>query len=211
MRVKQHQRIMVIGAHPDDVEMNAGGSIHKWVQEGHDVCIVVITGVTGSLRHTEVMKASLYLGVGDIRLLEAYDTRVHYSFNLTLGKLETAVADFKPDTVVTHFHADTHQDHVATYQLAIVAARKVPNFLMFKPTYPSGRPDIPFHPQVISLLSESDMQAKIKAINAFESQRVKYGDAAWTEAMGAVSKGDAWTYAGVHGFAEVFQLGRLVM
>jgi hypothetical protein len=29
--------------------------------------------------------------------------------------------------------------------------------------------------------------------------------------MLAVAQGDAWTYAGVHGYAELFQLGRLRM
>ncbi|NDZ17099.1 hypothetical protein C7T35_28125 [Variovorax sp. WS11] len=77
---------------------------------------------------------------------------------------------------------------------------------MFKPTYPSGRPDIPY---VVSLLSKSNMDAKLRAINASASQRTTYGDAAWAQAMLAVSQRDAWTYAGVHGCAELFQLGRL--
>ncbi|MDR6856242.1 hypothetical protein [Variovorax guangxiensis] len=112
-----------------------------------------------------------------------------------MGELDKLLVRFGPDTVITHFHADTHQDHATSYRIAVAAARKVSNFLMFKPTYPSGRPDIPFQPNVVSLLSKSNMDAKLRAINAFASQRTRYGDAAWAQAMLAVSQGDAWTYA----------------
>lgn len=37
------KRILLIGAHADDVELNAGGSIHKWRSEWRDVA-VAITG-----------------------------------------------------------------------------------------------------------------------------------------------------------------------
>ncbi|RZM06445.1 MAG: hypothetical protein EOP67_74930 [Sphingomonas sp.] len=58
-------------------------------------------------------------------------------------------------------------------------------------------------------MSAENIVAKVRALDAFKSQRVKYGEENWGRAMHAVAQGDAWTYAGVHGYAEVFQLGRI--
>jgi len=203
------KRILLVGAHADDVELNAGGSIHKWCNEGREVEVAILAGHQSRVRHEESKTAGAHLGVHRVYSLGGRDTALHESFNDLLSELESIVANLMADTVISHFHADTHQDHVTTYKIAVAAARKVSNFLMFKPTYPSGRPDIPFQPNVVSLLSRSNMDAKLRAINAFESQRPKYGDDSWALAMLAVSQGDAWTYAGVHGYAELFQLGRL--
>lgn len=92
---------------------------------------------------------------------------------------------------------------------SVAGARKVSYFLMFKPTHPSGRPDIPFQPNVVDILTPASVEAKLRAIGAFGSQRGIYGDAPWRQALLAVAHGDAWTYAGVHGYAELSQLGRL--
>ncbi len=205
------QRILLVGAHADDVELNAGGSIHKWRAEGRQVHVAILSEQEANLRHRESRAACMHLDVDRVYALGGQDTRLRDSFNQLLAQLEEIIRGFTPDTVVTHFHADTHQDHVSAYKIAVAAARKVPNFMMFKPTYPSGRPDIAFQPNVVSILKPVDIQAKVRAINAFTSQRGKYGDEQWGDAMEAVARGDAWTYAGVHGHAEVFQLSRLRM
>ncbi|RZL58560.1 MAG: hypothetical protein EOP70_00030 [Variovorax sp.] len=203
------RKILLVGAHADDVELNAGGSIHKWRGEGRQVHVAILSAQEAHARHRESRDACMHLDVDRVYALGGHDTRLRESFNALLEQLEAIIQDSIPDTVFTHFHADTHQDHVSTYKIAVAAARKVPNFLMFKPTYPSGRPDIPFQPNVISLLSEADIAAKGRALDEFLSQRGKYGDASWGKAMESVARGDAWTYGGVHGHAEMFQLGRL--
>ncbi|MGI4778048.1 MAG: PIG-L deacetylase family protein [Janthinobacterium lividum] len=205
------QRILLVGAHADDVELNAGGSIHKWRAEGRQVHVAVLSAQNEQSRHCESREACMHLDVDRVYALGGHDTRLRESFNVLLERLEAIIHAFAPDAVFTHFHADTHQDHVSTYEIAIAAARKVSNFLMFKPTYPSGRPNIPFQPNVISLLSKANIAAKGRALGEFASQRGKYGDDRWGEAMESVARGDAWTYAGVHGYAEIFQLGRLQM
>lgn len=200
---------MLVGAHADDVELNAGGSIHKWRDQGRQVHVAILAAQDSHLRHHESRRACMHLDVDRVHALGGQDTRLRDSFNPLLEQLEAILVAFEADTVLTHFHADTHQDHVTAYKVAVAAARNVPNFLMFKPTFPSGRPDIPFQPNVVSELSQANILAKVKALNAFDSQRGKYGDDNWGSAMQAVARGDAWTYAGLHGYAEVFQLGRL--
>ncbi|MCA9438785.1 MAG: PIG-L family deacetylase, partial [Candidatus Omnitrophica bacterium] len=45
-------RIMVIGAHPDDCEIKAGGVAAKWAGQGHKVKFVSVTN--GDIGHYEV-------------------------------------------------------------------------------------------------------------------------------------------------------------
>ena len=201
--------ILRVGAHADDVELNAGGSIHKWREQGRDVRVAILAGDAARPRHVESLAACMHLDVDHVYAMGGRDTSLHEGMPGLIEALEAMLRDHAVDTVLTHFHADTHQDHVSAYRIVVAAARKVPNFLMFKPTFPSGRTDIPFQPNVVSLLSVGNMLAKVRALDAFKSQRVKYGDENWGRAMYAVAQGDAWTYAGVHGHAEVFQLGRI--
>lgn len=201
--------VVFVSAHPDDVEMNAGGTIRKFVSLGCHVSVLCMTGV--GVRRDEASEACAALGVQSLMFMDAQDTMVELETASLISRVDALLNRIAPDTVITHFHADTHQDHVATYKITVAAARNVKNFMMFKPTYPSGRPDIPFHPTIISLLDAQQMEAKVRAINCFGSQRKKYGDDQWAQAMTAVAAGDAWTYAGVHGHAEVFQAGRLIL
>jgi LmbE family N-acetylglucosaminyl deacetylase len=201
--------ILLVGAHADDVEINAGGSVHKWREQGRDVRVAILAAEEAHLRHAESLAACMHLDVDHVDALGGQDTSLHDSIHSLIGPVERILRTHAVDTVLTHFHADTHQDHVSAYKIVAAAARKVPNFLMFKPTFPSGRTDIPFQPNVVSMLSAANIAAKVRALDAFASQRVKYGEENWGRAMHAVAQGDAWTYAGVHGHAEVFQLGRI--
>lgn len=210
MILSKLDRVLFIGAHADDVEMTSGGTLHKMASQGIEVMTLVAASSDVS-RMAESRRALSELGCNQLHGLGLPDMQMDDHLFGLIQEIELHVQDFKPDMVVTHFHADTHQDHVAVYRAAVAAARKVKNFLMFKPTYPSGRPDIPFHASCISLLSEHDAQAKYYAISCFKSQVAKYGGSAWAESMASVAKGDAWQYAGVHGWAEVFQAGRIML
>jgi LmbE family N-acetylglucosaminyl deacetylase len=187
--------------------MNAGGSVHKWRRQGREVRIAILAAEEANVRHAESLAACMHLDVDRVYALGGEDKSLHHSVHTLIEPVESILRAHEVDTVVTHFHADTHQDHVSAYKIVAAAARKVPNLLMFKPTYPSGRTQIPFQPNVVSMLSAEDIEAKVQALDAFRSQRGKYGAENWGKAMHAVAQGDAWTYAGVHGYAEIFQLG----
>ena len=46
-----HMRVLAIGAHPDDLEFQVGGTLAKYAQRGDEVCMAVATnGNIGSFR-----------------------------------------------------------------------------------------------------------------------------------------------------------------
>lgn len=75
-------RILIVSAHPDDIEFACAGSVAIWIQEGHEVSYVIVTdGSTGTqdrdlvgpklaeIRREESLKAAAAVGVTDVRFL----------------------------------------------------------------------------------------------------------------------------------------------
>ena len=124
------RRVLAIGAHPDDVEFGAGGTLLKHAHVGGMLHILVLTrGESGSaspeVRRIEAEEAAAYLGAG-ITVAELQDTRV--GEKAAIDVIETAASMFCPDVVYTHSVHDTHQDHRATAhasRVALRSARKV--------------------------------------------------------------------------------------
>lgn len=108
--------ILAIGAHPDDIELSAGGTVVKSVHQGKKVAIVDLTqgelGSRGTIetRYEEAEAARQIMGV-------------HYRENLKLAdgffeqdkesllKLVVAIRKYQPDIVLANAISDRHPDH----------------------------------------------------------------------------------------------------
>lgn len=204
-------RVCFVGAHSDDVEMNSGGLINRLRRQGIETLVVVLTGGPGP-RFRETVEAQKALGNEDlliVRGLNGKDTRLAEHRHLIISELEDVVESYKAHTVVTHFHGDTHQDHVEAHTIVAAACRNIPSSIMFRPTYPSGRCDIPFHPTLFVDLDDDAVAAKTAAMRCFKSQLGKYGEDRWVQSVLAANAGDSWSFNGKHGHCETFQVSRL--
>jgi len=134
------ERALAVGAHPDDVEFSAGGTVARLVDAGVAVTLVVCTdGARGgrdhedmtSVRHAEQDRAALRLGVGDVRRLGRPDGALVCDDALR-GALVKLVRTTRPQLVLTHdpstlwrrFGRRTflgHTDHRATGQAVLDA------------------------------------------------------------------------------------------
>jgi N-acetylglucosamine malate deacetylase 1 len=137
-------RLLVIGAHPDDCEVKAGGLATLYVQAGHVVRFVSATnGATG---HHEIGGIELALRRQQEAEAVARVSGVEYVvLDNHTGELEPSVAnrkelirlirEFAPDLVLTHRPWDYHPDHRYTGMLVQDASYilTVPNMAPLTP------------------------------------------------------------------------------
>lgn len=108
--------ILCIAAHPDDVEIGAGGSVIKSVKQGYRVGIVDLTrGEMGSrgngpLRLKEAEAASRVMGIGVRENLDLGDCFFQNDRQSLLRVIEV-IRKYRPSVVLTNTPEDRHPDH----------------------------------------------------------------------------------------------------
>ena len=132
-------RILAVGAHPDDIEINCGGTLARYAEDGHHVMMAIATnGEKGhvtippqelaKIREKEartsaaVIGAELFwLGFPDGDLFYDRETRLHFV---------DMIRQAQPDIILTHWGETYHPDHIATSQLVCGASyiSTVPHF-----------------------------------------------------------------------------------
>lgn len=134
--MRQIQRALAIGSHPDDIEIGCGGTIAKWVKEdGVEFYTMTMTaGESGGipkLRMQEQEAAGRLLGVTKHFWGDYKDTELPLCANL-IADIEGVINEIKPDVVLVHYHQDTHQDHRAVATATITASRYTSNLLFYE-------------------------------------------------------------------------------
>jgi LmbE family N-acetylglucosaminyl deacetylase len=134
------RRILVVAAHPDDVDFGAAGSVARWVREGSQVTYCVVTdGDAGGfdpsvpraeiapLRRAEQTAAALEVGVTDLIWLGYPDGRVVVSIELRRD-IARAIRQVRPSLVVCQSPerawsriVASHPDHLAAGEATICA------------------------------------------------------------------------------------------
>ena len=114
--------ILAVGAHRDDCEIMAGGTLLKCVEKGYKVGILDLTqgemGTRGSaeIREQEAKCAACKMGVIHRENLELPDTRVEVNFENRL-KLIEVFRRLKPELVMAPYWDQRHPDHNHTSML----------------------------------------------------------------------------------------------
>jgi LmbE family N-acetylglucosaminyl deacetylase len=118
--------VVVIGAHPDDAELGAGGFLLAAKQAGYKTGIVVLTrgegsaSGTGEERLKEARRAAQILGVDRWQCLNLPDTALGID-RVAQEALETILVEWRPRLIVTHSRDDWHGDHRAASSLVDLA------------------------------------------------------------------------------------------
>lgn len=165
-------KVVAIGAHPDDIELGAGGACVLHRKRGDDVTFLIVTRggeiADRDRREVEAEEAAMMLGVDDVRFLGFTDTRVPYSAELVQA-IEDHLDEIQPDRVYIHSKEDSHQDHRKTALASIAATRRYDQVLAFES--PSTRPS--FAPQYYIQFSKDILQRKVESIRTHRSQSEK--------------------------------------
>jgi bacillithiol biosynthesis deacetylase BshB1 len=108
--------ILVFGAHPDDAELGAGGTIAKEVSRGKKVGIVDLTrgelGTRGSaeLRDKEAAKAAKILGIA-VRENMEFDDGFFVNDREHQMEIIKMIRKYRPEIVLCNAVDDRHIDH----------------------------------------------------------------------------------------------------
>jgi N-acetylglucosamine malate deacetylase 1 len=119
-------RVLAIGAHPDDIELQCYGTLALYALQGHEVFLAVSTnGDKGNfdvepkelsaIREAEFRESCALIGATPIWM--------GYEDELLVNDLETRltyvdmIRSVNPDLVITHGPNDYHPDHRYTHQL----------------------------------------------------------------------------------------------
>ena len=185
-------KIVCFGAHPDDIEILAGGTIAMWAKEGHDVLIVSVTN--GNAGHHEMEKGALE----DRRRAEAevaarlagprVNSRVLDNDDGTIvadlalrQQIISIICEWEADVVVTHRPYDYHPDHRytsiavqdASYLVTVPLScpdgkslTRMPTFLYMMDSFTSPTP---FSPDIAVDISDV-VDIKWAMLDAMESQ-----------------------------------------
>ncbi len=133
-------RILVITAHPDDVDFGAGGSVAAWTSAGSEVSYCIVTdGDAGGfdeavpreqipgIRRAEQTAAAAALGVSDLVFLGYPDGRLEVTMDLRRD-LARVIRQVRPDRVVCQSPQRnyerifaSHPDHMAAGEAALCA------------------------------------------------------------------------------------------
>jgi LmbE family N-acetylglucosaminyl deacetylase len=156
-------RILVITAHPDDVDFGAAGSVARWCSEGSDVTYCVVTdGDAGAadpatdldelpaVRRAEQTAAAAAVGVSNLVFLGYPDGRLQPTLELRRD-LARVIREVRPHRVVCQSPERmwerlraSHPDHLAAGEAALCAV------------YPDSR-----NPFAFPELAESGLEAHV--------------------------------------------------
>jgi LmbE family N-acetylglucosaminyl deacetylase len=107
--------LLILGAHPDDIEIGSGGTILRWVREGRvrRATWVVLSGTDERLSEARAAAGAFLAGVPevDVRLERFQDGYFPYVGTLLKDYFESIVPGVAPDIILTHAREDRHQDH----------------------------------------------------------------------------------------------------
>jgi LmbE family N-acetylglucosaminyl deacetylase len=121
--------VLVVGAHPDDETIGAGGTIAKHIENGDHVYIVLFSvghkPIQPNLREQAYQALKVFgINKNDLFWLNCKSGQFDLESKLKVNsKLAEIVAKIKPQIVYTHFYGDTHQDHRFVFDSTMVACR----------------------------------------------------------------------------------------
>jgi N-acetylglucosamine malate deacetylase 1 len=165
--------IVMCGAHPDDIELYMGGTLIKYINQGHDVKMVIATdgGKGGNnfeglveIRENEALAAAAVVGIEPI-FLGFKDGEVIYNKE-TFEKVKYIIDKLKPDVIFTHDSNDYHSDHRVISRLIVDSLNFVPVF--FADTFMG----INFNPQFYVNI-DNEYETKMKMVKLHKSQNLR--------------------------------------
>ena len=108
-------RVLAIGAHPDDIEIAAAGTLLRLAAEVPDLRAHVVVMTSTPLRATEARAAAaaVLTGASDltVEVHDLTDGHLPAQWDQVKGALEALARSTRPDVILCPSPSDAHQDH----------------------------------------------------------------------------------------------------
>lgn len=169
-------KVLFLSPHTDDVEVGAGGTLLKLIEQGHDVRWIVFSAAEDSLPaglpkdtlRTEFVNVAKDLGLQPHQY-EVLNYRVRYLFEHRQQVLEQLVAcrrEFPPDLVVGPSLHDFHQDHQVVAQEMFRAFKSTSSIICYELPWNH----LEFKTQLFVKLEARHVARKVELLKHYESQ-----------------------------------------
>ncbi len=143
--------ILIIGGHPDDADLCAGGSAIKWAKLGHNVKFLSLTngdaghheqggGALAKRRRAEAQESARRLGIAAYEVLDFHDGELLPSLDVRLEVIRQ-IRSWKADLVILPRPNDYHPDHRNTGLVVQDAA-----YMVIVPNVASDTPPLDKNP-----------------------------------------------------------------
>jgi len=176
MSMNSINRILVLAPHTDDGEFGCGASVARFIDEGKDIYYVAFSTAEESvpdpwpkdILKAEVKEATNRLGIlPDNLIIFRYKVReLSYHRQEILEELVRIKKDIRPDLVFLPSSNDLHQDH-STVSVEGIRAFKDTAILGYEIPWNN----IEFHTEAFISLSEENINRKVFALDADNSQK----------------------------------------
>ncbi|MCU1495374.1 MAG: LmbE family protein [Acidimicrobiaceae bacterium] len=159
-------RVLAVGAHPVDIELGCGGALLAHRDRGDEIHLLVMTG--GESSHGETKRRGEQelsaARLGAVLHWGGFDDGAVPTGREAIAAVEAVLVSAGCEVVYSHAAGDTHQDHRATADATLAAARRTRQVLAYES--PST---VHFDPMVFVDL-EGRVGSKLELLGAHRSQ-----------------------------------------
>jgi LmbE family N-acetylglucosaminyl deacetylase len=173
-RPGQKLSVLCLGAHSDDIEIGAGGTLLRWIESGVRLhvrwCVLSASGERAGEAHRS---ANAFLAGAESSQVDLATFRDGFLPNCgadVKSWIEGVKSEVQPDVIFTHRRDDAHQDHREVSRATWNTFR---NHLILEYEIPKWDGDL-CQPNLYSALSASNLERKTALLLAsFGTQRAK--------------------------------------
>jgi LmbE family N-acetylglucosaminyl deacetylase len=204
-------KLLLVGAHPDDIEFGAGGTVARFVSEGMEVKALVFSNCAQTLGESSepdalITECKMAMSMLDVRQedLNFFDIPVRNFPEHRQEVLQILIEQarsWQPDLVLYPNSDDVHQDH-STVGKEIERALKHSTLWSYELPWNNQKSDA----QGFVELSQNFVDKKIAAISQYKSQSSRFYAAPERITAHLISRGSQIEVP----YAEMFSIPRAI-
>lgn len=168
-------KILLLSPHTDDIELGAGGTVIKLLEEkSNDICWAVFSicedavpeGLSPDTLEKEFTNVASKLGIRNYRIYRFPNKNFPQYRQEILSQLDKVKREFKPDLVISPSLNDFHQDHKTIAKEAVRAFKRDASIIGYELPWNN----LVFSPQLTVKLTEKQVQGKWEVLSIYKSQ-----------------------------------------